>query len=53
MKEHLSILAHNRALYARFLKSFSLEQLNTVPEGFNNNIIWNVTHALVTQQSIM
>ena len=53
MKEHLSILAHNRVLYARFLKSFSLEQLNTVPKGFNNNIIWNVTHALVTQQSIM
>ena len=53
MKEHLSILAHNRVLYARFLKSFSLEQLNTVPKGFNNNIIWNVIHALVTQQSIM
>ncbi len=53
MKEHLSILAHNRALYSRFLKHFSLEQINTVPEGFNNNIIWNVVHALATQQSIM
>jgi len=53
MKEHLSILAHNRAIYSRFLKNFSLEQLNTVPEGFNNNIIWNVAHALATQQSIM
>jgi len=53
MKEHLSILAHNRTIYSRFLKNFSLEQLNTVPEGFNNNIIWNVTHALATQQSIM
>ena len=53
MKEHLSILAHNRAIYSRFLKNFSLKQLNTVPEGFNNNIIWNVAHALATQQSIM
>ena len=53
MKEHLSILAHNRAIYSRFLKNFSLEQLTTVPEGFNNNIIWNVAHALATQQSIM
>ena len=53
MKEHLSILAHNRAIYSRFLKNFSLEQLNIVPEGFNNNIIWNVAHALATQQSIM
>ena len=53
MKEHLSILVHNRAIYSRFLNNFSLEQLNTVPEGFNNNIIWNVAHALATQQSIM
>ena len=53
MKEYLSILAHNRAIYSRLLKNFSLEQLNTVPEGFNNNIIWNVAHALATQQSIM
>ena len=53
MKQHLSILAHNRAIYSRFLKSFSLEQLNSVPKGFNNNIICNVAHALVTQQSIM
>ena len=53
MKEHLSILAYNRAIYSRFLKNFSLKQLNTVPEGFNNNIIWNVAHALATQQSIM
>tara|TARA_B100000780_G_scaffold275463_1_gene242080 strand:+ start:834 stop:1289 length:456 start_codon:yes stop_codon:yes gene_type:complete len=53
MKEYLSILSHNRAIYSRFLKSFSLEQLNAVPKGFNNNIIWNVAHALVTQQLIM
>ena len=53
MKEHLSIFAHNRTIYSRFLNNFSLEQLNTVPEGFNNNIIWNVAHALATQQSIM
>ena len=53
MKEYLSILAHNRAIYSRFLKNFSLEQLNTAPKGFNNNIIWNVAHALATQQSIM
>tara|TARA_Y100000389_G_scaffold203821_1_gene253618 strand:+ start:1007 stop:1462 length:456 start_codon:yes stop_codon:yes gene_type:complete len=53
MEEHLSILSHNRALYSRFLNHFSLEQLNTIPKGFNNNIIWNVAHALVTQQLIM
>tara|TARA_B100000767_G_C19776681_1_gene542979 strand:+ start:3931 stop:4386 length:456 start_codon:yes stop_codon:yes gene_type:complete len=53
MEENWTILAHNRAIYSRFLNHFTLEQLNTVPKGFNNNIIWNVAHALVTQQLIM
>ena len=30
--------------------SLTLEQLNTVPEGLNNNIIWNMAHCVVTQQ---
>lgn len=53
MEDNWSILAHNRAIYSRFLNYFTLEQLNTIPEGFNNNIIWNVAHSLVTQQLIM
>ena len=53
MKQHLSILEHNRTIFSRFLNFFTLEQLNKVPEGFNNNIIWNVVHSLATQQSLM
>lgn len=44
------ILEKNRALMASFLEKFSVEQLNKVPEGFNNNIIWNVAHLVATQQ---
>ena len=34
------------------VQSLSNEQLNRVPEGFNNNIIWNIGHLLATQQGI-
>lgn len=30
----------------------SLAQLNEVPEGFNNNIIWNLAHLIAAQQGI-
>ncbi|MBT6439868.1 MAG: hypothetical protein HOB26_01170 [Flavobacteriales bacterium] len=33
--------------------SLSLNQLNQVPSGFNNNNIWNVAHVLVTQQLLI
>jgi hypothetical protein len=28
------------------------EQLNTTPNGFNNNIIWNLGHLIAAQQGI-
>ena len=27
-----------------------MEQLNTIPKGFNNNLIWNLGHVIATQQ---
>lgn len=53
METILSILKHNRKVYAHFLDRFSLEELNTIPKGFNNNIIWNIAHVVVTQQLLM
>lgn len=47
-------IAHkNRILYSEFIESFTLEQLNKIPEGFNNNIIWNIGHAIATQQLLV
>jgi hypothetical protein len=34
------------------IKDLSLEKLNKIPHGFNNNIIWNVGHLVAAQQSI-
>jgi hypothetical protein len=33
-----------------FLEKYSLEQLNTIPEGFSNTMFWNIPHIVVTQQ---
>ncbi|TYB75970.1 DinB family protein [Bizionia saleffrena] len=43
----------NRILLKSFLEHYSLEQLNKVPEGFSNTIIWNVAHTIVTQQLLV
>jgi len=43
----------NRAILERFLNEFSVAQLNKIPEGFNNNIIWNIAHVIVTQQILV
>lgn len=53
MEKILAVLKHNRKVYTHFLDRFSLEELNAIPKGFNNNIIWNIAHVLVTQQLLM
>lgn len=42
-----------REILIKILDSHSLEQLNKIPEGFNNNIIWNVAHCVSAQQSLV
>jgi hypothetical protein len=43
----------NRKLFEGFIESHSLEELNKVPKGFDNNIIWNIAHTIVTQQLLV
>ena len=43
----------NRKLLESFINNHSLEDLNKVPEGFSNNIIWNIAHTIVTQQLLV
>ncbi|MEO8934008.1 MAG: DinB family protein [Xanthomarina sp.] len=47
------ITIKNRALFKNFLETSTLEELNKVPKGFKNNIIWNVAHTIVTQQLLV
>lgn len=40
----------NRKLLESILENYSLKQLNMIPKGFSNNLIWNIGHIIVTQQ---
>ena len=53
MKSLLAIQLHNRKIFHHYLKQYSLEQLNTIPAGFNNNILWNIAHTMVTHQLLL
>ena len=43
----------SRKIVASFLEKYSLEQLNTIPEGFSNTMFWNIAHIVVTQQLLV
>src|SRR5216117_1669271 len=43
----------SRKLCLDFFDNYSLEQLNKVPDKFNNNIIWNIGHIIAAQQSLV
>ena len=47
------ITIKNRKILESFLDNYSVEQLNKIPEGFSNNIIWNIAHLVVTQQLLV
>lgn len=47
------ICLKNRQLLESFLDKLTLDELNKVPPGFNNNVIWNIAHTIVTQQLLV
>jgi len=46
----IETIQQSRKLFINLMEGLSLEKLNEIPEGFNNNIIWNFGHVIVTQQ---
>lgn len=43
----------SRKIYSEFFDKYTLDQLNKVPDGFGNNLIWNIGHIVVAQQSLI
>jgi len=52
MRKPIEIVLKPRLMVLNIIKDLSPEQLNHVPQGFNNNIIWNVAHMISAQQGI-
>lgn len=42
-----------REILLKILDNHSLEQLNKIPAGYSNNIIWNVAHCISSQQVLV
>ena len=53
METILTAWKASRKLYLNFFENYSLEQLNKIPQGFSNNLIWNIGHIIVAQQSLI
>lgn len=48
-----SLLTYIRAATVRELQGLSVQQFNTIPAGFNNNLIWNAGHLVATEQRVL
>ena len=50
MKESIDIMRGARLFLINLADGISIEKLNEIPEGFNNNLAWNFGHVIATQQ---
>ncbi len=53
MNKIFDILLKNRTILHTFLQNTPKEDLFKIPEGFNNNIWWNIAHVVVTPQLLL
>jgi hypothetical protein len=53
MEQTFELNRTSRKLIAPFLEDYTLDQLNVIPEGFSNNLFWNIAHVVVTQQLLI
>ena len=52
MHQQIENVKNTRTFLLTLTEDLTTEQLNQVPEGFNNNIIWNLAHLVAVQQAL-
>lgn len=50
IEEEVRKLKITRSNFLKLMDGLTVAQLNQKPEGFNNNVIWNFGHSLISQQ---
>jgi hypothetical protein len=50
MQGQFNILKKSRLLTLKAINNLTIDQVNKIPQGFKNNIAWNMAHLVVTQQ---
>ncbi|WP_281323068.1 DinB family protein [Flavobacterium aestivum] len=53
MQQTFDVTRNIRKMVSPFLENYTLEQLNKIPDGYNNNLIWNIGHIVVVQQLLV
>ena len=53
MKDTFEVNLTSRKMLNAYFENYTLEQLNKIPEGFSNNLIWHIGHIVVTQQLLI
>lgn len=48
MTDTFELLRISRQNYLKYLNDYTLDELNTVPMGFKNNLVWNIAHIVGT-----
>lgn len=52
MENQLKVLAFIQQTFEKTLDEYSNEQINQIPEGFKNNLIWNYAHIISALQML-
>jgi hypothetical protein len=53
MTKYLELLEKQRRTLLKSTEHLTTDQYNLVSPGFNNNIIWNMGHALIVSESLL
>lgn len=53
MNATLELTRTSRLILSQILPNYTLAQLNKIPIGYSNNLIWNIAHVIVVQQMLV